>query len=236
MRLLLTRAAEDAARTRAKLEASGHAVLVSPVLEIIGTGAAWPQGVVDALLATSGHAFAVWRDAGSPAVEARRLMPLFLVGARTAEVAREHGFLGAAVVMANATALALGLEQLAHGPKRVVYLAGRERKPDIEKALDVVGHSTEILEVYEARAATAISPETADALRAKKLDGVLHFSRRSAMLFRELAQSQGLDIDPVTHFCLSEDVAAPLREDGRATIKIAEAPNEAALLARLDQA
>ncbi len=58
MRLLLTRAAEDAARTRALLEARGHRVVLSPVLRYAGTGASLPGEPPDAVVATSARAFA----------------------------------------------------------------------------------------------------------------------------------------------------------------------------------
>ena len=57
MRLLLLRAAEDAARTRLTLEAAGHAVLVSPVLVFESTEESWPRRAPDGLIATSSRAF-----------------------------------------------------------------------------------------------------------------------------------------------------------------------------------
>ena len=69
MRVLLTRAVEDAARTRAALEVLGHSVLVSPVITIDTLSSAWPQGVVDAILATSGHAFTKLAAGAGPSAE-----------------------------------------------------------------------------------------------------------------------------------------------------------------------
>ena len=229
MHLLLTRARGDAARTRARLVAVGHQVSVSPVIAIIPTGAEGPPGVVDALIATSGHAFAALD--GWPTPEARRLMPLLLVGQRTADVAREHGFLGPSVVRATTTDLAVAIPDLPRPARRLVYVAGRDRKPDLENALAILGRTLEVVDVYEAQEVEALEPSAVEALQAGRIEGVLHFSRRSAALFIDLARRSGLDVGRPAHFCLSEDVAVPLREAGCATVVVADEPNESALLA-----
>jgi uroporphyrinogen-III synthase len=231
MRLLLTRAAEDAGRTRATLEAAGHVVSVSPVLDIVATGAPWPSAMIDGAVATSGQAFR-HLDHG-PSLEAQRLMPLFLVGARTGEEAVKRGFTGPQVVAPNATALAVTLAERSTRPRRLAYLAGRDRKPDLEMALKVTGQDLEVVEVYAANALVALDPHVAQAIGSGSIDGILHFSRRSAALFVAAAGERTADVARLAQFCLSEDVAGPLREAGCTDVRIAEAPNEAALLALL---
>ena len=186
------------------------------------------------MLATSGHAFSASNATAWPSPEARRLTPLLLVGARTEEVARQHGFCGGAVIEPNATLLAVRIGELVSKPRRIVYLAGRDRKPDIERALHITGQDVETIEIYDARPTDALTNATVAALRAGQVDGVLHFSRRSAMLFLALAAKAEVEATGVRHLCLSGDVAAPLREAG-CNVDVAEAPNEAALLARLSQ-
>ena len=229
MRVLLTRAVEDSTRTRATLEDLGHRVLVSPVIATETTGAAWPGGIVDAVLATSGKAF-VATTAGGPMPEARRLVPLWLVGKRTEEAARAADFRGPAYVAPNAVALAFELGKRRAG-KRVVYLAGRNRKADIETALSVMDQPIDVIEVYEAVAARGLDTRVAEAISEDTVDAVLHFSRRSATLFVDLARAVDLD-DRVVHVCLSADVAEPLADEGWKTIVAAE-PLETSLIARL---
>ena len=233
MRVLLTRAAEDAARTGATLRAAGHDIVLSPVIEIVASEATWPAGVIDAVLATSSHAFA--RPDFGPQPEARRLMSLVLVGHRTVERARERGFAGATIVAANAAALSLAFGTMTHAPRRLVYLAGRDRKPEIEVALATAGQAVEVIEAYRAQGIDSLPKDAETALVARALDAVLHYSRRSATLFAGLASRRGLDIAHLRHLCLSADVAAPLHERGLPGIEIAGAPNEAALLGLLDQ-
>ena len=163
-------------------------------------------------------------------------MPIFLVGERTAERARERGFLGQAIVAANATELAARFGMLAQRPRTLVYLAGVDRKTDVEIALEIAGQDAAVVEVYEARAGATLTDEADAALRSGSLDAVLHYSRRSATLFCELTGARGLDISRLRHLCLSDDVAAPLRGYGLPLVDVAGAPNEAALLGLLDQA
>ncbi len=228
MRLLLTRAAEDAERTRVSLERAGHSVVIAPVIEIVSTGARWPEGVVDAVLATSGHAFDVWPTTGPPGLEARRLMPLLVVGHRTEAKARESGFLGEAHVAATALDLGLALKDIAGG-RRLLYLAGRDRKPCLEDALATAGRSFDLIEVYEAR--PIAKPPSLQAMSTERIEGVLHYSRRSAVLFLEATEGVAPSLRRARHFCLSDDVAFPLGQAGCALLEVASAPNEAALLA-----
>ncbi len=233
MRLLLTRAEDDAARTRARLEAGGHEVVVAPVIRIVPLAASWPTGTVDAVAATSAHAFATWRDSAFPARETRRLVPLLLVGARTREAAWRSGFRGMATVANDAGELGVLLPSLAHVPRHVAYLAGRDRRPDLERALhDLHAASsgrTTVVECYAAEPTGVFAPEVGRALRHG--DGVLHYSRRSAELF--LAAANDFAAARLRHFALSPEVAAPLHEAGCADVLVASAPNEAALLALL---
>ena len=122
------------------------------------------------------------------------------------------------------------MPDLPNRPARLVYIAGRDRKSDLETALAIVGQAMEVVEVYEAKEAAALPRLAIDALRIGALDGVLHFSRRSAELFVALARDEGVSVSALTHFCLSEDVATPLRAAGCPAIAVASAPNEPALL------
>ena len=94
---------------------------------------------------------------------------------------------------------------------RLVYLAGRDRKSDLEMALTVTGQVLDVVEIYAAVASTALDARVAEALETQALDGILHFSRRSAALFLRLTEGRTGNVARFAHFCLSDDVAAPLR-------------------------
>jgi uroporphyrinogen-III synthase len=76
------------------------------------------------------------------------------------------------------------------------------------------------------------------ALAAGAIDGVLHYSRRSADAFTALALAAVIDLKQLAtkHYCLSAQVAEPLHQAGVAAPAVAATPDEAALLALLDRA
>ncbi len=115
-------------------------------------------------------------------------------------------------------------------PGRLVYLAGRDRKPDLEAELSEAGHVVETVEVYAAEPAEALDPEAAALIESGEIGAALHFSRRSAQLFLELAREAGLDVAGLAHVAISEDAAEPLTAAGAASVRVAAEPNEQAML------
>jgi uroporphyrinogen-III synthase len=225
MRALVTRPADQAERTAKRLAALGHQPVVAPALEIVPTGAAPPDQKFDLILATSAQAFAGWS-----ATALLRGAPLACVGEKTAEAGKAAGF---APLLAAPRAEKL-VERLvaAHQPGSALYLAGRERKPDLEQGLRAAGWRLRIVETYDARPVAAWPPAVAAALARGEIDAVLHFSPRSARaalgLIGERA-AQGL-----LHLCLSEDVAAICRAGVPAgRILTAFQPDEDSLLQML---
>jgi len=236
MLVLVTRALDEATRTAASLAALGHTAILSPVLEIVPTGAEWPAGVVDGILATSARGFEFFSaSADWPAPEARRLMPLYAVGDRTLESARERGFEGRATLAHDARTLARAVVKMLDeaAPARLVYLAGRDRKPDLETELREAGHIVEAIEVYAAEPAEALDPEAAALIESGQIGAALHFSRRSARVFVELSREAGLDIGGFAHVAISADAAEPLTKAGVKSVRVAAEPNEQAMLALL---
>jgi uroporphyrinogen-III synthase len=76
-------------------------------------------------------------------------------------------------------------------------------------------------------------PDAASAaLRAGEVNGVLHFSRRSAVIYLDCARAAGV-LDSALkpfHYCLSNVVAEPLVAAGARRVMIAQSPEENALL------
>ncbi|WP_159732775.1 uroporphyrinogen-III synthase [Methylosinus sp. Ce-a6] len=230
-RVLVTRAREDALRTAEELRRRGFAPLIAPVLEIVATGAPIPAENFDAILATSARAI---RYAGEGLAALRG--PFFVVGAKTAQALAARG----ARVEASAPDVAALTELLLSrfaAPSHFLYLAGRDRKDELESFLRSRGHAATIVETYEARAADALGEEAAAALAAEEVDAALHYSARSASIFFALADAAGAPETlraRVAHHALSEDVARVLRAAGCAHVRVAAAPDQASLLAALE--
>ncbi len=220
-RVLVLRARADAERTAVKLRAMGFAPLLSPLLEIVATGAATPEGVFDAVLATSAKGLEFCAEPG----EAQNLR-LHAVGVRTAQVAQSLGW-RPDLVAGEACALAPLILARYTTPACFLYLAGRDRQDDLETVLRAAGHEVSIAETYEARAATALAPAVLDALAKGEIVAALHYSKRSAEIFAALARDAGATeaLRDIDHLALSKDAASPLP---RATI--AEQPDEEHLL------
>ncbi len=87
----------------------------------------------------------------------------------------------------------------------------------------------EVVEAYAAEARSSWRPREVRALAS--CVAALHYSRRSAALAAELARVSGERerFRELRHFCLSGDVAEPLKALGAARIAVAETPDEAGL-------
>src|ERR1043166_8938183 len=115
---------------------------------------------------------------------------------------------------------------------RLLYLAGEDRSGDAMADLAALGVDLRVIVLYRAAVGAALSDALSEALRAGRLDGALHYSRRSAAALLALAEQAGLlnAVLGLIHYCLSAEVAAPLRQRGAERIQVAASPNEAALI------
>jgi uroporphyrinogen-III synthase len=236
VRLLLTRPEPDAQRTAAALRAQGHHVHSAPLLRIEPSAdAKIEDGPWAAILITSANAaHAVAAHAGVTQLRAR---PVFAVGQRTAHAANAAGFADVTSAEGGVGDLARFVAARMRPPGRLLYLAGEDRSGDLAGDLGAHGFAVDITVVYRAVAAANLPPAAADALT-QGIDGVLHFSRRSAETYVAAAHAGGLLAEALrpVHFCLSTQVAAPLKQAGAGDIRIAPQPAEAALIALIGPA
>src|SRR4051794_7744496 len=160
-------------------------------------------------------------------------LPAFVVGRRTAEAARAAGFGEVTSADGNEQDLARLIgTQLRGSAAPLLYLAGEDRQGDL--ATDVAMHGLRVstIEVYRASKASRFPPAAEQALTAGWLDGVLHYSGRSAQAYVDCAEAAGI-LDRALapfHCCLSAQVAEPVLKAGAADVRIAAKPEEAALL------
>ncbi len=230
MKILLLRAAPDAARSAAELQKRGHRPLLSPVIEIVPTGLPLPSGPFEAVIASSAQAF---KFLAPEEVERLRDLPLLCVGSRTAAAALKSGFRAASLIAPDAKSLTPLVAAKYAAPAHFIYLAGEDRKPDLEEDLVAAQFQITVHETYSAEAAEKLAPAAVSALEYREIDAILHYSRRSAEIFLGLAAEAKLDLEQTAHFCLSADVAAPLVEAGQPHVIIADTPDETALFRKL---
>lgn len=229
MRVLVTRPTFDAERTAETLRRLGCPTMTNPVIEIEAVAASLPDQRYDAIVFTSANGVRAAKH-----FEHFKELPVFAVGTRTAEVARECGFENVGIAAGEVNALGeLIVAELPAGA-RVLHLAGEDRAGDLPGRLSRAGIRTETAVIYRAKPAAALKPETIEAFRTGRIDAVLHYSERSAAAFVRLAYAAGIDEDirKTRHICLSAAVAAPLRLIGLRA-EIAAAPEEQALFSVL---
>jgi uroporphyrinogen-III synthase len=227
-RVALFRAREDAVGSAARLRRLGFAVARLPVFDVAPLRFMPRRLRYDAVIATSAKAFL--EDAPID-----RSSPLFVVGVATARAAAQRGYRVAAPPAPDSARLAALLTRAISPGAAVLYLAGRDRKPAIETALAGTA-SLEVVEAYVAEPRPRWRPREIRALGSCAT--ALHYSRRSAALAAELADAAGAGarFRRMTHVCLSEDAAKPLRDFGATDVRTAARPEEAALFATLTEA
>jgi uroporphyrinogen-III synthase len=232
VRILLTRPEADAQRTAAALRARGHDVVIAPLLDLeILPDADLGTGFASAILVTSANA--VRAMAGHRQRDALRGVAVFTVGDRTAQAMRDAGFTEVTSAGGNVNDLAALTAARLKPPARLLYLAGEERAGDLAALLRDRNFEVHTALVYRAVVVARLPRHAADALAAG-LDGVLHFSRRSAEAYVTAARNTGLLEDALAkpvHYCLSDRIAEPLRLAGAADIRTASRPDEVALIA-----
>ncbi len=233
MRVLLTRPEKEGRRTAAQLAALGHEPVLAPLIRIVGTPATIPDEPFDGLVVTSVQAL---NTPGAPVIPERLLKtPFFCVGGRAAEAAAQLGFKQVEPAAPTAADLVMLLSFAVRKGGKLLYLAGRERKPDLEIKLGQFGIAPIVIEAYEARAVDKLPDNAHDALWDGRIEAVLHFSRRSAELFVDLAQRAGVAAPAARarHCAISSDSAEPLR-DFTTNLRVARTPNSRSLFDCLD--
>jgi uroporphyrinogen-III synthase len=235
MKVLVLRAEPSASRTAEALSSLGHEAVLAPLSEIVPVDGGFiplppPGSPYLCVVAASANAFAML---DSQSRDALYELPALVVGAHTAEAAEAAGL--RPVELAYSTAAELAEALGASAPSgHLLYLAGRDRRPEIEAALE--GHSFTLAIVYEANLVATL-PETArEALRAGTVEAVLHYSARSARAYLALAGQADLAAAALapSQLCLSLAIASALADAGAARVSVASTPDEANLLAMLD--
>jgi uroporphyrinogen-III synthase len=242
MAILVTRPQPDDETTAAHLRARGFEVLRAPMLRFE------PVAFHDdadarygAVIVTSANAL---RGMESHLKDSALLkLPLFSVGEKTAAAARDAGFenvmsadgdAGALRDLVTASVKAKALKKAS----TLLYLAGADLARDLagelgERGFTVVTHTT-----YRMAPVASLPREVCDAFAGNRIEAVLHYSRRSARAFLEAARSAGVEITAlaIPQCCLSDGVAAVIRDAGASQVMAAASPDENALFGALDRA
>jgi uroporphyrinogen-III synthase len=231
MRLLVTRPEPDNARTAEALREQGHAVLLAPLLRIepIANADIGAPPWAAVLLSSANGARTVM---GHPRRGEITALPALVVGRSSAEAAREAGFANVISADGDASHLSrLAVERLAGVRAPLLYLAGEDRSGNLSGALAEKGLTVRTVVAYRAAKMERFPAEAHAALAHGRIDGVLHFSRRSVEAYIACGRRIEAQAFAPVHYCLSARAAEPLKHAGAARIEVAAQPNETALLA-----
>ena len=132
MRVLVTRPMPDGERTAATLRGRGYDVLVAPLMQVKPI-AADLSGDWSAVIISSANAV---RALDARQIASLNKLPLFAVGQRSADAAREAGFTNVRSANGDAGDL-IRLVAASHADQAAtyLYLAGEDRAADVEGEL-----------------------------------------------------------------------------------------------------
>ena len=234
MRILITRPIEDAKPLADALNERGVEVLIEPLLEIRHLdGAEIDLDGVQAVLFTSANGVRAFA-----ALSPRRDLKAFTVGDGSAEAARQAGFPNVESAKGDVEALAaLVVDRVKAEDGILFHAAGTVTAGDLKARLEGLGYRVRRAQLYEAKIATALSPETRANLTLGGIDAVLLFSPRTAGTFAELWQAAGApSLARIQALCLSAAVAREIGNLGWAAVEIADRPDLPSMLALVDAA
>src|SRR5581483_5127917 len=119
----------------------------------------------------------------------------------------------------------------------LLYLAGSDLARDLAGELAADGLDVVTVTTYRMAALSGLPREVCEAFAANTIQAVLHYSQRSARAFLDASRAEGVEISAlaVPHCCLSQNIAAVLREAGGQVFSAASA-DEKALFAALERA
>jgi len=227
MRVLLTRAGDDAMRSARFLARLGIASVVAPVIETRDGAEPPPTGAFDALIVTSAKAASRLERLDAKL----RALPIFAVGPRTARALGSQGLTHVHTSAGDAQALIRDIPRILPPPARLLHVAGRDRKSEPAQSLREQGYEVSLWTAYVAEAVAELPEPARHALIEDVVDAALHYSPRSAKLTLELVERADLQASftRLRHVAISSDVAAILRDAGCGKVDVASEPNEKAM-------
>lgn len=242
MAVLVTRPQPDDEATASNLRARGFEVLRAPVLRFEPIAFRDDmEAHYGAVIVTSANALRGIEHH----LKCHRLLevPLFAVGEHTAAAARRAGFTHVISADGDASALrdCLLASVKAKALKKastLLYLAGADVARDLASELGEQGFRVVKQLTYRMMPVASLPREVCDAFAASRVEAVLHYSRRSARAFLEAARAAGVEISAlaIPQCCISEGVAAVVRDAGATQVVVAAAPDENAMFEALDRA
>lgn len=218
MRVAITRAAPENARTAERVRARGGDPVLAPLLTIVACGYDTSTEGAQALLFTSSSGVRAFPD-----VRGARERIVLAVGDVTAEAARDAGFVDVRSADGDVQSLAaLARATLDPAKGKLIHIAGDHVAGDLGGELRAAGFVVERRLAYASVAASALP----DAFAAP-LDAVLFHSARAAETFLALGAPGAAQL---TAACFSQTIADATVAAPWKRLIVSPAPRDEALL------
>ncbi|TKT82931.1 uroporphyrinogen-III synthase [Aquamicrobium sp. LC103] len=230
-RILVTRPEPGASATASRLAAEGFQPVKLPLTEIrsVPVSGLPDADMFDAVVATSGNAL---RHAPPQLLASLSGKPLFAVGERTGDLARDAGFSRVTAAAGDAVSLVATIRDTLPLTSRLAYLAGRLRTPGFEDKLASLGFALELIETYDAPPVDYDDGELEAALGGEPFFAALVYSTRGGELLAELARREPVEslLENALFFCISSRSAEAVREIASERIRVSAEPSEESLM------
>lgn len=230
--VLLIRSFEDALAMTLTLKSKGIESSHYPLFN--------PQFIPFPLLENP-QAFIITSKNGVRALEGLenlKKIPLYAVGDKTAELAKQSGFLKVLSASGTSSELLRLISKTAHPHKGILWhLSGREVKGDIVESLKVAGFEAQRQIVYEIKDVTDLPPSLCAALTNHTFSHVIFCSPRTTNIFVTLLKKQKLEkvSCQMRALCLSQEVGKKASSLNWKKLWISPRPNMNALMRYFDE-
>lgn len=230
--ILVTRPLDEATPTAEKLEALGHRVVLAPMLQVEPVSFEIPDENRSIIITSKNGARMGLVNIGNKA------RPIFAVGEKTADEARNLGFTNITVGPGTARELVPLLLECGLSEKRkYTHLCGNALAYNISDVLVSEGLDAENTITYQTRPVGGLSVGVQEALDSGEIDLALFYSPRTATIFEEVVADYGRSdwLRNMDALCLSTRVAnnliGPWRDKAYAII-----PTEKAMFSMVGRA
>lgn len=233
-RVLVTRTGREARPVAERLAEMGFSPVILPLTEVRRLPAIpLPDpGSFGAVAITSPNAI---RLAPPELLGLLAGTPCHAVGERTAETARDHGLTVAGVGSGGGAALGRAIAAADPRPAALLFLCGKTRSGELERALGDAGIPVHALEIYDSRAVEHTFDHIGAATQWMPIRYAMVHSRQAADELRKLVQARPFSFlfENTCYVCISQRVAGAFDRLPGATVKVAGQPTGDAMLALL---
>lgn len=197
---LITRPQEEAEVFAAKLAENGVEAMICSLTTIIYQNQKIPTNYAQAFIATSANALKKIENI-------EFIKPIYVIGDKTAQIAKEKGFKLIKTAKGNSDTL-IELIKAECQPKqgKLLYLSGNPSSRDLSVALPE--YEIEVLELYYAKPINNLPSLAKTAIIEGKIGSVSFFSVRAAEIFCQLCPKN--IASGITAFCLSKSISQEL--------------------------